>query len=312
MEPKVFISHASEDKARFVVAFAERLRANGVDAWLDQWEMRPDDSLVDKVFEQGLAQAQAVIVVLSAVSVTKPWVREELNVSVVKRINKGLKLIPVVIDRCEVPEALQSTIWQRIDDLASYDDAFQRILAALFDTSPRPVLGERPARFAAPGPKIAGLNQTDELVLREIAYREIDLGDGPVTYAELREDPDVAAVPEEQLLESLDILAQRQLIEVERSAPPISHTRLTMLGFRQYAQSYIADYAQTVATLGGLIVNERVYANGELATRSGKPTALVNFVLDVLAEDGHIELEKYGGGLWEVCRASASLKRSLP
>jgi hypothetical protein len=35
MHPKVFISHASEDKERFVLAFAERLRASGVDAWLD-------------------------------------------------------------------------------------------------------------------------------------------------------------------------------------------------------------------------------------------------------------------------------------
>ena len=33
--PKVFVSHASEDKVRFVVGFAQRLRENGVDAWLD-------------------------------------------------------------------------------------------------------------------------------------------------------------------------------------------------------------------------------------------------------------------------------------
>ncbi len=101
--PKVFVSHASEDKARFVARFAARLRENGVDAWLDQWEMKPGDSLVDRIFEQGLKSAQAVIIVLSAVSVTKPWVREELNNSVVSRINRGLKIIPVVIDQCENP-----------------------------------------------------------------------------------------------------------------------------------------------------------------------------------------------------------------
>ncbi|MCZ2134304.1 MAG: toll/interleukin-1 receptor domain-containing protein [Burkholderiales bacterium] len=33
--PKVFVSHASEDKDRFVVEFVRRLRENGVDAWLD-------------------------------------------------------------------------------------------------------------------------------------------------------------------------------------------------------------------------------------------------------------------------------------
>ena len=71
--PKVFVSHASEDKDRFVVEFARRLRENGVDAWLDQWEMKPGDSLVDKIFEEGLKEARAVIVVLSKVSVQKPW-----------------------------------------------------------------------------------------------------------------------------------------------------------------------------------------------------------------------------------------------
>ena len=61
MSPKVFISHASEDKQRFVVDFAQRLRANGVDAWLDQWEMKPGDSLVDKIFEEGLKDARLVL-----------------------------------------------------------------------------------------------------------------------------------------------------------------------------------------------------------------------------------------------------------
>jgi hypothetical protein len=55
-----------------------------------------------------------VIVVLSKYSVDKPWVREELNASVVKRIQEKIKLIPVVIDDCQVPACLQSTVWVMI------------------------------------------------------------------------------------------------------------------------------------------------------------------------------------------------------
>ena len=58
MNPKVFVSHASEDKERFVLAFAAKLRAQGVDAWVDRWEMLPGDSLVDKLFEEGLRNAR--------------------------------------------------------------------------------------------------------------------------------------------------------------------------------------------------------------------------------------------------------------
>lgn len=81
MPPKVFLSHAGEDKERFVVEFAKRLREKGVDAWFDKWEILPGDSLVDKIFEEGLKDADAIIVVLSENSINKPWVREELNAS---------------------------------------------------------------------------------------------------------------------------------------------------------------------------------------------------------------------------------------
>src|SRR5882762_2695044 len=102
--PKVFLSHATEDKERFVLDFARKLREHRIDVWLDKWEMYPGDSLVDKIFEEGLREADAVIVVVSSISVSKQWVREELNAATVKRINAGSMLIPVVIDDCAVPE----------------------------------------------------------------------------------------------------------------------------------------------------------------------------------------------------------------
>ncbi len=75
--PKVFISHTSDDKLRFVIGFAECLRRNGVDAWLDQWEIQPGDSIVEKIFEQGISQADVFIVILSKNTADKPWVRED-------------------------------------------------------------------------------------------------------------------------------------------------------------------------------------------------------------------------------------------
>jgi hypothetical protein len=119
MHPKVFLSHASEDKERFVLRFAEALRANGIDVWVDRWEILPGDSLIEKIFEEGLKNASAVIVVLSQFSVSKLWVKEELDAAAVKRINSGSKLIPVVLDDCEVPQVLQATVWERVRDLAS-------------------------------------------------------------------------------------------------------------------------------------------------------------------------------------------------
>ena len=75
---KSFLSHASEDKGRFVIDFATKLRENGIDAWLDKWEMLPGDSLIDDL-EEGLKNADAIVIVLSNNSVNKPWVRKNLT-----------------------------------------------------------------------------------------------------------------------------------------------------------------------------------------------------------------------------------------
>lgn len=309
-EPKVFVSHASEDKQRFVVKFAQRLRENGVDAWLDQWEMRPGDSLVDKIFEQGLKQAQAVVIVVSAASVHKPWVREELNLSVVKRISQGLKLIPVVIDQCEVPEALQSTIWQRIDDLENYDAAFQRILSAIFDVSDKPVLGKRPERYVAEKPVLPAFTVNDERVLRAVAKYEIDEDAGYIDYTDLLARPELAGVSEQDVQESIEILEQKQAIHFERLSMG-GWLRLTLPGFEQYANAFVPGYKESVAQLGALLVNEDVSTNVELVKRTGKPRAFVNAVLEVFEAAQHVAMEKYGSGEWQIVRVAPSLKRAL-
>jgi hypothetical protein len=48
VQPKVFISHAGEDRDRFVEGFTTKLREQGVDAWFSGWEILPGDSLVEK------------------------------------------------------------------------------------------------------------------------------------------------------------------------------------------------------------------------------------------------------------------------
>ncbi|MGH3922708.1 MAG: toll/interleukin-1 receptor domain-containing protein [Pseudonocardiaceae bacterium] len=57
--------------------------------------MLPGDSLVKKIFTEGIGQAEAVLVVLSRHSITKRWVAAELDAAVVKRIQDDAKLIPI-------------------------------------------------------------------------------------------------------------------------------------------------------------------------------------------------------------------------
>lgn len=150
--PTVFISHASEDKDRFVVPFAEALRAEGIDAWVDLWEIGPGDSLVQRIFDDGIKHSDVFIIVLSHVSVAKPWVREELDAGVVQRINSGhsKRLIPIVLDEdVEVPVPLQHLLWESVPRHGE-NGVTQRIADLLLGRSNKPPLGPRPAYTATP------------------------------------------------------------------------------------------------------------------------------------------------------------------
>lgn len=163
---KAFISHASEDKERFVEPFATALREKGIDAWVDKWEIRAGDSLVHRIFDEGIPQADAIVVVLSHVSVGKPWVTEELHASVVRRITteRKTKLIPIVLDEdVDVPNALKHLLWVSVPHVG-LGGAVQQVVDNLYGVDRKPPLGAPPAFAAEP------VHQTqtsvDETVLR--------------------------------------------------------------------------------------------------------------------------------------------------
>jgi hypothetical protein len=143
--PMIFLSHASEDKEEFVAPLGRALAHLGIRPWLDKWEIKAGDSLIDRLFEEGLGSADAVIVVLSKNSVDKPWVKEELSNAAVRRISKGTRLIPVRLDGVRVPEALTHLAWINAERTEAEPRRVARIVSnAIFDTNLSPTVDSRP------------------------------------------------------------------------------------------------------------------------------------------------------------------------
>ncbi len=67
----VFLSHSSKDKA-IVRAVAERLRADGLRLWFDEWILKPGDSIPAKI-EEGLEQSRVLVLCLSANAFGSEW-----------------------------------------------------------------------------------------------------------------------------------------------------------------------------------------------------------------------------------------------
>ena len=205
----MFLSHASEDKERLVLDFAKRLRARGVDVWLDRWEMRPGDSLVRKIFTDGIDQADFFMVVISMASVDEPWVQEELDAGVVRKINGSCRLIPVVLDGAPVPPALTHLLYVDVDRLG-IEASIAEVLRVVFGGNLKPPIGEPPS-YVTRQPRYLS-DPIDDMVAERVM--EALRADRMTRSEELRESLKEAGVEPEQVDESVAALEEKGLISV--------------------------------------------------------------------------------------------------
>ena len=312
MNPKAFISHASEDKDRFVLAFSTKLRSKGVDAWLDKWEMFPGDSLVDKIFEEGIKNADAFVIILSKNSVNKPWVREEMNAGFVKKLSAKTKIIPVVIDECEVPECLKSTLWERIQNLESYDENLNRIVQSIFGISEKPQLGQPPKHIKTVIDVIPGINKIDTIIFNQSCETAIVGGDKNINIKSINDSLKEYGISDDEIQETLEILDSKGFIKAQRVIGGlIPFFSITRYGFDLYVRNNIHDYDLMLKEVCLRMLNENLTANHQLVEATGIRIALINHIFDTLESKGLVKTLKAIGGLYQVYYVSPELKRML-
>ena len=90
----IFISHASEDKETFVEPLANALDSFGVKVWYDRFSLKLGDSL-SRSIDQGLANADFGLVVLSPAFIAKKWPEYELRGLTARELTGGKVILPV-------------------------------------------------------------------------------------------------------------------------------------------------------------------------------------------------------------------------
>lgn len=310
--PKVFLSHASEDKERFVEPFAKRLFGNGVYAWLDKWEMQPGDKLVDKIFNHGFKDAKATLIVLSSYSINKPWIKEELDYAVVTRISNGMKLIPIRIDDCEVPEALKSTLWIDVKDINNYDSEYSRIVDSIYNHSARPALGSPPSYVQDQLTKIPELSILDTSILKRSCDHLLTKDSTIVEPEDLFKDDEISF---EQLSDSIETLESKGYLAVHRYACKAAKFNgfyeVTRFGFEIYANNFYPEFKNITTDCVIQIVNNGVTGSQQLRTICNAPRVVVDFVLQKLIENDYILASEYSNGEYGIYEVKAKLRRAL-
>jgi len=126
--PTLFLCHASEDKP-FVDKLAKELDKYALYAWYDKREIFVGDSIVQKV-NSGLENSDFMIAVLSPRSIKKPWVVREMSSSLMRQLaDKGITVLPVLIEECRIPALLADIKYA--DFTERFEIGFQELLHSI-------------------------------------------------------------------------------------------------------------------------------------------------------------------------------------
>lgn len=312
--PRPFISHAHADKERFVLDFAKRLRGRGIDAWVDSWEMLPGDSLVDKIFNEGLKSCTAFIIVLSSNSVSSKWVREELSAGIVKRIEDNTRLIPIRLDGCDVPMALKDTVWIDIPDPQTYDRQLEQVVNAIYGQYSKPPLGDAP-RYVHPDVlRVDDLPPIDSVIFERACRIAIEQGHSVLIHGQrLVSELASEGISEEQIMETQEVLEGRRFIKVHRVlGPPHAYDfEITSYGFDRFVWATVPDYEKIVDSVARLLARNEHDTNFSIAQELSQPIIIVDHVLETFKQNNLIRCSQTLGGTIHIFWASAELKRRL-
>jgi TIR domain len=314
--PAVFLSHASEDKAGFAEPLGRELASLGIRPWLDKWEIRLGDSLVRKLFDEGVAAVDAVIVVVSQYSAGKPWVRAELDAAVVRRITDNTRLIPIRLDGADMPAPLQPLVWH---DAARTEDGIRRAARLIADTihdrDARPAVAPPPAYTSTV--RVPGLTAADTTLLTLLAEEAISANSllsvpWPTVVARAVSH----GLDEALATESLAVLEQRRYAKRRpiHAGGAIVAVELAARGFRAVADAIIPDAETARQRIIASVVNTPSNSTtvvDDLAALTGTPPLFVLQFLRELEAKGLLKVVLTLGGFSRVAAISPALKRML-
>jgi hypothetical protein len=174
--------------------------------------------LPDRIFEQGIGTSDAVISVLSHVAMSKPWVKAEFDVSVVRQITGKTRLIPIALDKdVAIPVAIEHIFRYDVPNQC-LDHVVNEVVRDMFNVSRRPPLGDPPP-YVGRVPNVRQLKDPIDTAVFAALIEHFRSLDGPnwQTFSNsIGEAVEPLGITYDQVLESLEILESQGLVNAEK------------------------------------------------------------------------------------------------
>lgn len=131
MKYDVFISHSNKDK-NFVLKLAKDLMENGVNVWLDAWNLSLGDSIADSI-NKAIAESRFIFLIMSPDYFASAWTTQEWNMAMHSEMTENsIRTIPIYYKDCEIPPILQTKQWADFRKPEFYKDNFSQLLRQVF------------------------------------------------------------------------------------------------------------------------------------------------------------------------------------
>ena len=155
MQFDVFLSHSAKDKAT-VRALAERMRADGLRVWFDEWEIKVGDSIPAKI-EAGLENSAILIFCMSEHAFGSDWtLLESQTFRFRDPLNLKRRLIPLRLDASKIKGSLAQ--FKYIDWQTPEDVAWRDLLAACGHTPAPTTAQPTPASAMTAAPDASAID----------------------------------------------------------------------------------------------------------------------------------------------------------
>ncbi len=153
----VFLSHTSKDK-EIVRPIAERLRADGLRVWFDEWEILPGDNIPMKV-DKGLEQSRLLVFCMSANAFGSDWTDLETGAFRFRDpAHKERRFIPLRLDDAPIKDALAQFLYIDWRQEADREQEYAKLLAACRGEIELSSADEPSATTQPPvGPRVPGM-----------------------------------------------------------------------------------------------------------------------------------------------------------
>ena len=292
-----FLSYAHEDKD-FAERIARELRKDGIDVWIDRWEMKAGDSLIQKIFVEGLSKCDLFLVLLSCASTKSKWVKEELDFAIIKKIEGVTPIIPLIKEPYEIPPPLRSLPW--VDLSEDFDTGIRRVVKSIYDVSEKPPLGKIPEYIAERKKSVGGLSRDASTVGSILLNRQDDQLGFEKVYTAEEIHRFVPLLSAEEINDAVKELAEYGLVQTRKyhdTAPysfgNVEPTCALFLHFTDEGLDYnpfkdIKTIASTVASKG------RIDGKG-LQEVSGFRPVRINRAVAYLEDYGIVRVREFHG-----------------